>query len=138
MKFDRKMKLGIVIDNPLLGEVVLDVFKSNTFSNIWLESDFRRALSYLSKNEIQPTQFLIISLDKNGNMEDFLHKIRKLDSYVKIPILIVHNFTVQPLIDQLVDNGITHGLMYPFDDQCFQESMSELHGKFLLKVPFRF
>ena len=138
MRFSEDFKIGLIISNPVLGEIILDNLRELGFHNIWLESNHSRGYMTLNSESEFNTQMVITDVPVNGNEGNFLNEVRRIDRYSKVPILLLHSFEQGSVISKLSENGVTGNLQYPFEKKKLDQVLDVLYGKFIDKIPYRF
>ena len=138
MTFPKDIKVAVVIENPLLGVVVLHQLREIGFKDIWLESNSSKAYQRLLAEDDYPTKLVVFDLPHSNRNLRFVHELRKLDRHSKTAMLVLHSLIHINIGKQIASNGVAESMSYPFDGVDFDFSLQSLHGKFLDKIPFRF
>ena len=120
------MKTVMVVDDSrIMRNIVRNTFELLKIPVQYLEAgDGNQALKLLSGNKID-----LILLDWNmPNLSgiDFLKKVRSMDEYKKIPIIMVTSEAARLSVIEAVKAGVTSYITKPINDKVFMEKLSKI------------
>ena len=120
------MKTVMVVDDSrIMRNIVKNTFDMLKMSVNYLEAgDGDEALRILSNNKID-----LILLDWNmPNLPgiDFLKKVRGMDEYKDIPIIMITSEAAKLNVIEAVKAGVTAYITKPINDKVFMENLSKI------------
>jgi two-component system chemotaxis response regulator CheY len=121
------MTVLIVDDSSLMRSTIKGYFTEMNFSCTYAEAkDGKEALTQLQSRPID-----LILLDWNmPKMSglDFLKKVRAMDQYKDLPIIMVTSESAKVNVIEAAMNGATDYILKPIDGVIFREKISEILG----------
>jgi two-component system chemotaxis response regulator CheY len=120
------MKTVMVVDDSrIMRNIVKNTFELLKIPCQYLEAeDGNRALDLLRKNKVD-----LVLLDWNmPNLPgiDFLKKIRSMDEYRSIPVIMVTSEAAKLNVIEAVKAGVTAYITKPINDKIFMEKLSKI------------
>jgi two-component system chemotaxis response regulator CheY len=120
------MKTVMVVDDSRIMRTIV----KNTFSQLKIPCDYveaadgEEALRQLEGNKID-----LILLDWNMprlSGFDFLKKVRSMDQYAKLPIIMVTSEAAKYNVIEALKNGATDYIMKPVNEKTFAEKIAKI------------
>ncbi|GHV86211.1 response regulator [Spirochaetia bacterium] len=115
----------IVDDSRIMRNIVKNTFELLKIPCRYLEAgDGNEAINQLSSHKVD-----LILLDWNmPNLSgiDFLKKVRAMDAYLNIPIVMVTSEAAKLNVIEAVKAGVTAYLTKPINDKIFMEKISKI------------
>ena len=120
------MKTVMVVDDSrIMRNIVKNTFAALKIPALFLEAeDGKKALEILLNNKVD-----LVLLDWNmPNLSgiDFLKKVRAVNKYKDIPIIMVTSESAKLNVVEAVKAGATAYITKPFNDSKFMEKLSQI------------
>ena len=120
------MKTVLVVDDSrIMRNIVKNIFSGMNIPCQYLEAgNGKDALDLLEKNEVN-----LVLLDWNMpelSGLDFLKKVRTMDKYKALPIIMVTSEAARYNVIEALKNGATDYIIKPVNEKSFHEKLSKI------------
>jgi Response regulator containing CheY-like receiver, AAA-type ATPase, and DNA-binding domains len=120
------MKTVLVVDDSrIMRNIVKNIFSGMNIPCQYLEAgNGKNALDLLEKNEVN-----LVLLDWNMpelSGLDFLKKVRAMDKYKELPIIMVTSEAARYNVIEALKNGATDYIIKPVNEKSFHEKLSKI------------
>ncbi|MBN2811595.1 MAG: response regulator [Spirochaetales bacterium] len=115
----------VVDDSRIMRNIVKNTFSSMNIPCVFIEaSNGREALEQLEKNVVH-----LVLLDWNMpelSGLDFLKKIRAMDKFKTLPVIMVTSEAARYNVIEALKNGATDYIIKPINEKNFREKLSKI------------